>query len=238
MADRTVLRIGSWAAIVGALGAMIANVLHPRFDSFADPVTEEIRIAGESDMWVPIHVAILISLALIAFGLFAVARSMKGGTGEGAARVALGGLLISTPIALLGVAIDGYVPKAFADSIGTGAVDPAGGAAAAVHLGWAAFMALVITFQGVTPALFGAAVVADRTWPTWLGWGAIVVGLIAAIAGLIGLLDGASAAFFLVFTISAGILTLWVLALGVLLARRVRGVVDVPEASERLSARA
>ena len=238
MGDRTVLRLGSWAAILGALVVLAGNAVHPRFASYDDPVTEEIRIAGESEMWVPVHLGILIGIILISFGLFAVARSMKGGSGEGAARVALGALLISTPLAVVGVAIDGFVPKAIADSIGTGPVDPGSGAAAAVHIGWAVFMSLVITFQGITPALVGAAVIADRTWPAWLGWGAVIVASVATFAGFLGLADGPSGTFFLVFTISAGILTLWVMTLGVLLARRAGSVISLPEASERLSARA
>ena len=106
-----------------------------------------------------------------------------------------------------------------------------------MHIGWAVFMSLIITFQGITPALFGAAVVADRTWPAWLGWGAILWRR-RRVRRIIGLAAGVTSAFFLVFTISSGILTLWVLTLGVLLSRRAGTVISVPEASERLSARA
>jgi hypothetical protein len=238
MSDRTVLRLGSWAAIVGALVALVGNVLHPRMANYDDPVAEEFRIASESDQWVAIHVAILIGALLLIFGLFAVARSMKGGRGEGVARVALGSLLVSAPIGIIGFALDGYVAKAMADGLAGAAPGPASGAAAAAHVGWAVFMALVITFLGITPALFGAAVIADRTYPGWLGWVAVLFGTVAAINGIYGMFSGASAGFFLVFSITSGVLTLWVLALGVLLGRRVNDVVAIDDATERVRARA
>ncbi len=99
MADRTVLRLGSWAAIFGGVLAIVFNALHPRFGNEADPVAEEMRIVAENDMWIPVHLGIFVSLLLITFGLFAFARSMKGGPAEGHSRVALGALVLALLIA-------------------------------------------------------------------------------------------------------------------------------------------
>jgi hypothetical protein len=49
---------------------------------------------------------------------------------------------------------------------------------------------------------------------------AVVLGLAAMATGVVGTIDGASAAFFVAFTATSGLLTLWVLVLGVLLGRR------------------
>jgi hypothetical protein len=228
MSDRTLFRWGAWAAIGGGVLAIVGNILHPRPDNLDNPVAEELRIIGESDAWVGIHLVILLAFLLVAFGLFAVARSMKGGPAEGAARVALGSLLITTPIALLVLLFDGYALKAIADST---AADPAllPAATAGAHFGWAGFMGVVMLSLGVTPALFGWAVTKDGAYPAWLGWGAILFGLISIGAGVSGVLNGPSTGFFLVFSISSGIITLWVIALGFLLGRRSAGPITVPE---------
>lgn len=217
MDDRTLFRWGSWAAIVGALVALVFNLLHPRIDEFGDVVATELQVVADSDAWIPIHLGILLGALLITFALFVLARSMKGGPGEGMARVALGALLISAPVGIVTLGVDGYAMKEVADSLAGG--DPSAGATM-VHIGWALFMAFTITFIGITPALFGLAVVADPTYPTGLGWGALLLGLVVAAAGVVGMLAGPSSAFFIVFTVGSGLLTVWVGLLGVLLGRR------------------
>ena len=228
MPDRTLFRWGSWAAIVGGLIALAGNILHPRADDFADPVGEELRLIGETDSWVAIHLGILVGFVLIQFGLFALARSMKGGPAEGFARVALGSLLISAPLAIFALLIDGSAMGAIAEDV---AADPAALAAATAgaHVGWAGFMGLVIFALGVTPALFGFAVAKDGGYPAWLGWGAFLFGLVSVGTGVFGILDGPSSGFFLAFAIASGYVTLWVIGIGVLLGRRAGGAVTVPE---------
>ena len=99
MSDRTILRLGSASAIVGAAVALVANLLHPRVSRFEDPVNAFVREVAGSDAWVPLHLALVAGILLIAFGQFAFLRSMKGGPADGLARLALGSLLVSTPIA-------------------------------------------------------------------------------------------------------------------------------------------
>ncbi len=228
MDDRKLFRWGSWAAIVGGVIALATNILHPRIENFDDPIGEELRIIGETDAWVPIHLALLGGFLLVTFGLYAISRSMKGGPGEGAARIALGSLLISTPVALVALLIDGYAMGAIAEAA---AADPAVAAAATVggEIGWAVFMGLTMLALGVTPALLGWAVTKDGGYPTWLGWGAILFALGSIGGGVMGLLDGPSSAFFLIFAITSGYTTLWVIGMGVLLGRRANGPITVPE---------
>lgn len=229
MDDRKLFRWGSWAAIVGGVIALGANILHPRIENFDDPIGEELRIIGETDSWVALHVGLLAGFLLLTFGLYAISRSMKGGPAEGAARIALGSLLISTPIAVVGLLIDGYAMGAIAEAA---AADPAIAAAATVggEIGWAAFMGLTMLALGVTPALLGWAVTKDGGYPAWLGWGAVLFGLGSIGAGVMGLLDGPSSAFFLIFAITSGYLTLWTIGMGVLLGRRAAsGSITVPE---------
>jgi hypothetical protein len=223
MSDRSLYRWGGAAAVIGAVVALVTNVLHPRITEYGDYVTSELTAVAESDGWIPIHLGLLLGSLLIVFGLFAVARSMKGGPAEGLARLALGGLLVAAPVAVLTLAVDGYATKAIADQVvgQQGQVDAASGMAV-VEIGWALFMALVILFIGVTPALFGLAAVRSGIYPSSLAWTAVVLGAVAAGDGVMGWVAGPSAGFFWVFVATSGLLTLWVLILGVLVGRRAR----------------
>jgi hypothetical protein len=218
MSDRDLFRVGSASAVVGAIVALITNLIHPRLSSYDDPVGEILKEVARSDAWIPIHLGLLLGTLLITLGLFAFARSMKGGAADGLARLALGALLVSAPVAVLTLAVDGYATKQVADAAGSAA------GAAVVHIGWALFMALIIMFVGITPALVGLAAARSGIYPAWLGWVAVVLGLASVVTGVVGTVDGASAGFFVAFTATSGLLTLWVLVLGVLLGRRAAAV--------------
>jgi hypothetical protein len=217
MSDRDLYRVGSASAVIGAVVALVTNLIHPRLSSYDDPVGETIRVVAGSDAWIPIHLGLLLASLLIVLGLFAFARSMKGGPADGLARLSLGTLLVSAPVAVLTLAVDGYATKQVADA-GGGAGSAA--SAAVVHIGWALFMALIITFIGITPALFGLAAARSGIYPAWLGWVAVVLGVASVATGVLGTVDGASAGFFVAFTTTSGLITLWVLVLGILLGRR------------------
>lgn len=126
---------------------------------------------------------------------------------------------MSAPVAVLAPAVDGYATKLVAGAAASGGIEFAAGAAV-VHIGWALCMALTISFIGFMRALVGLAVAQSRIYPAWLGWRAVILGLVAVVTGVMGTLDGGSAAFFVVFTVVSGLLTLWVLVFGVLLGRR------------------
>jgi uncharacterized membrane protein YjgN (DUF898 family) len=223
MSENTLFRVGGASAVVGALIALVANVIHPRIEDFADPLAAEVRMVAESDGWIPIHLAILFGTLLIAFGLFAVVRSLKDGPGEGPARVALGALVVSIPVAVVWLAVDGYAIKAVADSFQgvRGPFDLAStGPGAVAEVGWGLFMMLVIMLMGITPLIGGWAVAASGRYPAVLGWPVSVVGAAAVLVGAWGIAAGPSAGFSIVFMVISGLATLWVLAIGIALWRR------------------
>jgi hypothetical protein len=74
---------------------------------------------------------------------------------------------------------------------------------------------------GITPMLFGMAIAGSRVYPAAFGWPVVALGLVSVVAGVLGTFDGPSATFFLLFIISSGLLTLWVLAVGILMWRQV-----------------
>ena len=224
MDERGLLRLGGIAAIAGAVIALVANLVHPRISDFADPVRGELEMVAASAAWIPIHLAALAGTLLILFGLFAVVRSLKGGPAEPVARLALGLLLIATPLSIVLLAVDGYSTKAVADAW-AGATGPAKDLAfaagtAVTDVAWAMFMAFVLTVLGLAPIFLGWAVAVSRLYPAALGWPAAVLGGVSVVAAVLGLLTGPTPTFFVLFVGASGLLTIWVLALGIALARR------------------
>jgi hypothetical protein len=222
MSERALYRIGSWAAMVGAVVALVTNLLHPRISDYEHYVGAELRTVRDSDGWLAIHLGVLLGSLLIILGLFAFARSLKGGPAEGWARLAIGSLLIAAPVTVMTLMVDGYATKAIADS----AAQVASGAGLALaELSWAMFMGLIITLLGITPILFGVALAVDGRYPVGLGWGAALLGAVCVVDAVVGTVAGPSGPFFIVFTVASGLLTLWVLVLGVYLGRSARSEV-------------
>jgi hypothetical protein len=62
-------------------------------------------------------------------------------------------------------------------------------------------------------------VAASGEYPPALGWAVAILGAGAVVAGVIGF-GGQSALFWILFVATSGLITLWILALGVLLGRK------------------
>lgn len=223
MSERAVLRLAAGSAVAGAVLALVGNLLHPRISEFDDPAQELLGKIGAA--WIPIHLVILLATLLILFGLYGVVRSLKAGRAQPLARVALGTLLVAAPVAVVSLAVDGYATGAAAEAATAAATEDRAVAQVAFEaveqVSWALFMALVLMVLGVAPVALGLAIAAGDEYPTVFGWPAVAVGGGSIVAGAIGYLGGPSAAFFILFTVTSGLLTLWVLALGVTLWRRV-----------------
>jgi hypothetical protein len=228
MPDRTTLRLGSASAIVGALIALVTNLVHPRPADFNDPVAEELRLVAESDGWIAIHLGILLGTLLITAGLYVASRTLIDQGVEAWRRLAVGSLLVSTPVLFITLGIDGYATKEAADAVAGGGSAALAAGTALVHAGWGVFTLFVITYVGITPFLFGLAIAGSRVYPAAFGWPVAALGLVSVVAGVLGTIDGPSATFFILFIISSGLLTLWVLAIGVLLWRQVPAGAPAP----------
>ncbi|MGH2663244.1 MAG: hypothetical protein ACRDH8_10675 [Actinomycetota bacterium] len=232
MPDRSTLRIGSAAAIVGGVLALVTNLLHPRLSEFDDYVPAELRMVADSGAWIPVHLGLLLGTLLISAGLYVATRTLADRGVDGLRRLAVGSLLVGTAVAVVTLVIDGYATKAVADAWAAAQDDVTLAAGTAVaELGWAAFMGLVIVYLGTTPVLIGWAVARSRLYPAAFGWPVVILGLLAMVSGVMGVLDGPSAAFFLLFTISSGLLTLWVIGIGIVLWRRVADAVPAAAAA-------
>lgn len=217
--DRATLRIGSVCAILGAVLAAVFSILEPRVNS-ADPILDQLRVVTESDGWIFHHLGTLLFTLLITAALYVVSRTLVGRDVEVWRHVAVGSLLVSTPVAFITVGLDGYATGAAADAAAAGGNGGLAAGTTLVYAVWGVFMLETIMYLGVTPILFGVAVRRSRVYPAAFGWPAILAGLLSLTAGFLGTATGPSATFDVLFTISTGLLTLWLLAIGVRLWRR------------------
>ena len=221
MPERALLRIGSVSAIVGAVLAVIVNVLHPRGAEFGD-TRGHLQEIADSGIYVGDHLGILVAVLLMVGGLIALYRSISSGTAAALARLGFAAALVSAAFVSVEMALDGTAMKVVADAWAS-SQDAALFQAAYVleQVNIALFSILVLVFFGVTFILYGLAVALADVYPRWLGWVALVLGVAAAVLGLVQTYEGPSDLVTnILFPIVSILLTVWVLVMGILMWRK------------------
>lgn len=224
MSDRALHRIGSASAIIGAVVAVITNVLHPRVSDYSSPEVLLQAIAGSS-IWVADHLGLIVGTLLILAGLVALSRSITGEPAAAVARLAVVAAVVSAAMGLVLLGIDGIVAKQTAVAWAAAPAAekaPALRVAVAVEdIAFALFSLLIVLQFGVTLFLYGLAVALSDAYPRWLGWLAVAVAAGSAVVGLAQATNGPSVLVTnILFPILSSIAILWVLVMGVLLGRK------------------
>src|SRR5919199_5584329 len=109
-----IFRIGSVAGILGALLAMVGNLLHP-----ATPIGDPQGVArtiAESEAWVPVHLVIVVGLILMLGGLVAISRSIEGGLPGALARLGSAAAVAGVTVGVVLVIVDGVAAKHLAEA--------------------------------------------------------------------------------------------------------------------------
>ena len=218
-----IVRIGSVGGIVGSLLAMVGNLLHP-----ATPIGNPEGVArtiAESEIWVPVHLVIVVGLILMLGGLVAISRSIEGGLPGALAQLGSVAAVAGVTVGVVLVIVDGVAAKHLAEAW---EVAPPEERAAALRVVLAeetinfALAALFnLLFAGVTFILFGLAVAWSGAYPRWLGWVVVVAGIGSVPVGLVQAYTGESVSFTRIATIIfPTIITLWVVGMSVLIFRR------------------
>jgi hypothetical protein len=221
----SIFRIGSIAGIVGALLAMVGNLLHP-----ATPIGDPEGVAqtiAQSEIWVPVHLVIVVGLILMLGGLVAISRSVEGGVAGALAQLGFVAAVAGVTVGVVLVIVDGVAAKHLADAWEAA---PPGEAAAALRvvlaeeaINFALASLFNILFAGVTFILLGLAVAWSGEYPGWLGWIAVVAGVGSVPVGLVQAYTGESIGFTKIATIIfPTIITLWVVVMSVLLWRKAK----------------
>jgi hypothetical protein len=221
------MRIGSVAAVAGALLAGIGNILHP-----VTPRNDDQGVASviaQSDAWTVIHLVILAGVLSMFAGLVGVRSALpKNGLPGALSRLGIHAAVLGTVMGIATLILDGVAAKQLADQW---AVAPAAEQGAALRIvtanetmNFALAGMFNATFAGFPFVLMGGAVAASRVFPAWLGWVAVAAGLGSIGAGTVQALTGQPTVASLVLTIiGPTVIALWMLIIGVLLWRRSPG---------------
>jgi hypothetical protein len=217
------LRIGAVGAILGSLCAAVGNVLHPVTPR--DDPEGVARVIADSSAWTLIHVVIVIGIILMLAGLIGIRHSIDGGIAEGLARLAVSAATVGVTIGIVTVILDGVSAKQLADQWASAPESAKAVALSAVSANETVNFALAglfnLSFAGVPFLLLGLAVVLGGAYPRWLGWTAVFAGVGSIAAGLVQMFTGEPTVTSLVLTIiGPTVISLWLIVMGVLLARR------------------
>jgi hypothetical protein len=231
---RWIYRMGGASAIVGSVLAGVGNLLHPVTPEH-NPVGVA-RVIAESDIWTPVHLVIVLGIFLMLGGLVAIYHSIRGGLAGALARFGLFAAVAGGTIGLVLVILDGVAARQLAQEWASAAGGDKVTALALVHVNETLNFALAslfnFIFAAATFVLFGLAVALSHVYPRWLGWVVVVAGVASIGAGLIQALVGEPTTASRILTIfGPTVITLWEVAMGVLLLRLARkpefGTVDV-----------
>lgn len=218
------MRIGSVAAIVGAVLAGVGNGLHPVIPR-DDPVGVA-RAIAVSGHWTLIHVVIVFGLIMMLAGLLGIRHSLASGGLTGAlTRLGMYAATLGTTLGIITVTLDGVAAKQLADQWAA-ATEPTrsialGLVSANETINFALAGIFNLSFAGIPFVLFGLAMARADTYPRWLGWVAFGAGIGSIGAGLVQAFTGQPTVLSFVLTIiGPTVIALWLLVIGVLLWRR------------------
>lgn len=215
MGDKTVLRIGAWAAIVGGIIAILVNVFaaRPSSGELGDPLAS-VNLAMTTKGWELTEIGVAVALLILLAAFYAITKSIVTAPAKGWARLGLGAILMATTIGVTGFVINAGMPD------GAGFLGAEGMAGAAFVAG-AILKSWTLTYFGLGAFLFGIALTLSDGYPTWLGGATLLAGLVGLVDGFMEIVSGASkTTTYFLFPIASGLLTLIILYVGVLLFRK------------------
>lgn len=206
MSDRSIRLVGGWAAVIGGVLAVVVNVLQPRNLDEPTAVT-----AVNTTGWELLQVGVMVVILLALLAFYVVTMTIESSPARNWARIGLGAALIGSTVGLAQFSI--------LASFGRSAAPEAMVSASVVEGGL--FRVWVITFFGLAALLYGLAFIASVEYPTWLGWVALIAGVVGLVTGfsdtLVGLTEVSA---FVLFPITSGLTTLVIIYLGVRLLRQ------------------
>ena len=213
------LRVGGLAAIVGGIGGLVGNVLHPRPPAETDAL---LRVVASMPHWTAIHLLIVLAGVFTVAGLGLMMRTLTGGLARSMGRFAGYAAVLGGAVLLAGIIIDGFgYPILAREWLAAEGTEKASiyWAAHAVHVVDAALFAVWATvLLGMAFVLAGAAIAASDNYSRLLGVTAIVGGTMCFLFGV-----STALRFTLpipVWPLGPAVDSLWLVAAGVVMLRK------------------
>lgn len=184
MHTQSLLRVGAYCAIAGAVLAVLVNILHPDVQ-YGMNQTRAV-IASRSD-WRMIHLGIIISALLLTYAFTALTISIARNSPSGFQWFGLVTTVVAAAVIMVAIGLDGFADKMLSDlwsrtpPAGRPPLLAAGYAIYLVHEGlfyiWAGL------FFGVAYVFYGAALVQSEVYPKLFGQIGTIIGGAGALIG-------------------------------------------------------
>jgi hypothetical protein len=205
------------SAIVGAILLIVGTYLHPLG---ADPndAVEAFTEYAVDHVWIASHLTQLVGVIFMVVALLVLTQELDCAGGKGWSRIAAGGAIASLGVAAVLQAVDGIALKAMIDAW---AASPAAQKEVTFHAAFAVrqieigLASMGNLLFGATAICYGVALLADDTYPKWMGGLAIVGGVATTISGGIMAYTGFSGLAMAISMPASFILLAWMLSLGV-----------------------
>lgn len=185
-------RVGAGAAMLGAVVGLIFNLLHPRNSDALTDINAELQMVADSGIWRWDHIGLGFAVAIGFIGFVAINFSMFNGPSDLWARAATIFGALSAAVILGLLALDGTVLKTVADKVVGGDDSLLGAATVLVETTTALLGASIALFFGITPLLFGEALLGSGTYGKNLGYAELLGGALGLLTALLLAIGGLS----------------------------------------------
>jgi hypothetical protein len=215
-------RTGATCAFVGSALLFLGTYLHPMEADPNEAVAAFTEYAADH-LWIASHLTQLAGVALIVAALLFLARQLESASDTGWPQIAAGGAVASLAAATMLQAVDGIALKVMVNAWAAAPVEQKEGvfhaafAVRQVEVGLASMSSLLF---GLTVTVYGGALLADNTYPKWIGRLALVGSIPTVVAGVVMAYTGFSGLAMAINMPASSILLVWMLALGVFMWRR------------------
>jgi len=185
--DRSEMRVGSVALLLGGTGAFIANLFHPHdFPNQTEPL---LRFVAERPHWSQLHFLIMMAIVFLVCGLAMLTRNLADPMARAIGTLGRYMVILGGAVYMVEVMIDGFAMRYFARTWAA-ATDPAQKAAlltsgdAVIHTWFALFPVFSGVLLGLSMVVIGAAVFRSGNFPRWLGAWGLLSGTLCFLTGL------------------------------------------------------
>jgi hypothetical protein len=193
---RDPIRVASVALALGTALAIVVDVLHPRpasFENHPEPFFEKV---AASEIWLPVHMGLLLASLLVLAGQAALTWSIRERPAALWARFGLVLAVASNAVLAVWLAFDGLGTKHVAEQWVEArpedkeAAFRVGSALERVNFGLDSLWFTL--FWGLTFVVYGIALLLSARYPRWTGWVALIGGIGATVTSQVQIAQGLS----------------------------------------------
>lgn len=214
-------RIGSVAAVTGAILLFVSTLLHPLDSDPNDAPAAFAEYAADS-LWVWSHLGQFLGVALLGMALVALATTLEPGRAAAWGNIGRAGAVAIIAVAAALQAVDGVALKVMVDrwvaTTGEARVFAfeAAFAVRQIEIGLASLLSIL---SGLTLVVFAGAIALSARYPLWLGGMGLLGGLGLVATGAAQASTGFSDLAMTLSMLASSVFLIWAILVGIFMGR-------------------